>query len=699
MRIKQKGQSLVEFALILPLLLMLLLGIIEGGRIIWAYITVQNAAREAARYAVTGRPFACGSDPAATDLPGALDPANYCDDSINGDPWSTQVLTSTRVAAIKDVAYEYGQFLNVSIWAKDNVTEYNLHRDQLTPGAFGIAVIGQDAAGSQPNYGGQPGWNVRVETYYNVEMIDPIFDVIMGGQSIHLSGQVELQNEGIDPSVQGYTGGITYQTDSCAPDCGVSSAPFIMVQDEFADLSEPAGGNFSVSVNDHQALTNYTLWFVRDGLFADSINFTTDQLGSKLLNFVISASAPQSPTLPQPVWDYKIYTTLAGNTTPVASCLGDLPANAPCFQVTIGNATIEARNLTQDDQRQQPLATARWPISSSIPIYLFNHDTGYDYSMKFNGLDSGSAPGSLWFDGASSTIIPTDLQFGTNQGSTPAYYIATGYAPTNLTISSEDLSSTEIASTTVELIAARIDIFGEVPGKTHPATDILWITLRNHAPLQQYQVVFDDGITPPAVVRANERGELTLNYVVPDGVHEPSPILIGDPNYHPPVPVNIYTLDYNRGPNPNRIAERIISVFTPNDPYINVPGGARWPAGSPITIQLRRHSPLTDYGIYLQQGSATSPSFSELINGTIINTHVNPVTGLGEYDMAYTIPAAYVGFYIIRSFEPSAPTTEVAAFNIEFTSNGQRRANDEPVTDKPGSHNQEIAKGEVKRKT
>ena len=52
----QKGQGMTEFALILPLLLLLLLGVVEAGRVIWAYITIQNAAREAARYAsVAGR--------------------------------------------------------------------------------------------------------------------------------------------------------------------------------------------------------------------------------------------------------------------------------------------------------------------------------------------------------------------------------------------------------------------------------------------------------------------------------------------------------------------------------------------------------------------------------------------------------------------------------------------------------------------
>jgi Flp pilus assembly protein TadG len=47
---KQKGQALVEIALVLPILLVLLFGIIEFGRILNAYIMVSNASREAARY-------------------------------------------------------------------------------------------------------------------------------------------------------------------------------------------------------------------------------------------------------------------------------------------------------------------------------------------------------------------------------------------------------------------------------------------------------------------------------------------------------------------------------------------------------------------------------------------------------------------------------------------------------------------------
>jgi hypothetical protein len=51
----RRGQTLVEFALTLPILLLLLFGIIEFGRIFQAWVTIQNAAREAARFAITGR--------------------------------------------------------------------------------------------------------------------------------------------------------------------------------------------------------------------------------------------------------------------------------------------------------------------------------------------------------------------------------------------------------------------------------------------------------------------------------------------------------------------------------------------------------------------------------------------------------------------------------------------------------------------
>jgi len=50
----QKGQAMVEMALILPILLLLFMGIFEFGRVMNAYLVVNNAAREGARSTALG---------------------------------------------------------------------------------------------------------------------------------------------------------------------------------------------------------------------------------------------------------------------------------------------------------------------------------------------------------------------------------------------------------------------------------------------------------------------------------------------------------------------------------------------------------------------------------------------------------------------------------------------------------------------
>jgi Flp pilus assembly protein TadG len=46
------GTSLVEFALVAPVLLLMLVGILDIGRAVNAYVTVSNAAREGSHYAI-----------------------------------------------------------------------------------------------------------------------------------------------------------------------------------------------------------------------------------------------------------------------------------------------------------------------------------------------------------------------------------------------------------------------------------------------------------------------------------------------------------------------------------------------------------------------------------------------------------------------------------------------------------------------
>ena len=511
----------------------------------------------------------------------------------------------------------------------------------------------------------------------NCNVIDQTVIWNLGNPAPYVSGVVTMVVQ-VDSAA--ISGTILYNTVILSDTSGLSATkhittpvkqyginPYIIVYDDLGDFIEPAGGRFTVSVNDHLPNGDYRLWFARqDGNFIDSLEFTTDSMGGKLLTFNISVlTPPTDPLPPAGAPDYRIYTTLANDPgIPIATCLGDLPTNAPCFSVAPDNAVITARNINTTDQQQQPIEPARWPISSSIPIYLFGHDVNSNYTITFDGQPSPSAPGTLWFEGAQVTQIPTDSQFGANRNGSPAFYIATGHTPgVTMTITSND-AGFEVASTTVEFSQAEIDIFGETATSTHPQGDVLEISLRNLAPRQEYRILFDDGVSAPVIIRANDDGTIILFFVVPYSSHIP-----GDP----PKPVEIIGVDYGRGSNPNKIASRLIRLYTPLTPYINVPRLSA-PIGSPIFIRIRRHEAETDYAIYLQQDPPAAPTFSQLMAN--VHTENNPVTGLGDYDLAYVMPASLNGNYVIRSFLPSNLAYPVAEHELRVISSTLTLAGD-----------------------
>lgn len=103
-RLSERGQSLVETALVLPILLIILMGIFDFGRAVFAYNAVSNSAREAARVAIVnqnttgvvdeGKRSAIGLNPDAVDvtftLPGCGTPVRIgCTAQVTVDhEWS-----------------------------------------------------------------------------------------------------------------------------------------------------------------------------------------------------------------------------------------------------------------------------------------------------------------------------------------------------------------------------------------------------------------------------------------------------------------------------------------------------------------------------------------------------------------------------------------------------------------------------------
>jgi TadE-like protein len=90
---REPGQSLVEFALVLPIFLAILVGMVDIGRAVWANNAIANAAREGARYAAVhggskenqcpvGPPVTSG--PNATVIPPASTSCPYPSPSKDG---------------------------------------------------------------------------------------------------------------------------------------------------------------------------------------------------------------------------------------------------------------------------------------------------------------------------------------------------------------------------------------------------------------------------------------------------------------------------------------------------------------------------------------------------------------------------------------------------------------------------------------
>jgi hypothetical protein len=159
-----KGQALVEFALIAVVLLMIMFLIIEAARILWAWATVQNAAREGARYAITGRFDA--PDCAVGDLDKFID---QCDD--------------LRVASI--ISRTHTGLTGLPLNETTGIFEDNNY--------YNIEVWGVKDFEIRPDFGGAPGEPVIVRAYYRVPIITPFFSPIL--PSIPVFGQVTMINE------------------------------------------------------------------------------------------------------------------------------------------------------------------------------------------------------------------------------------------------------------------------------------------------------------------------------------------------------------------------------------------------------------------------------------------------------------------------------------------------------------------------
>lgn len=70
------GQGLVEFALVIPIFLLILFGLIDGARLVYLNSVLSQAAREGARQGAVEASWMGSSDPSCAQLGGPVCPAN-----------------------------------------------------------------------------------------------------------------------------------------------------------------------------------------------------------------------------------------------------------------------------------------------------------------------------------------------------------------------------------------------------------------------------------------------------------------------------------------------------------------------------------------------------------------------------------------------------------------------------------------------
>ena len=175
---RTKGQALVEFAIIAAGLLMIIFLIIEAARILWAWGTVQNAARAGARYAITGN---FENDCATQDIAKFSD---LCTDIDLRRPASVINETHQNLAGLP---------LN------EDTTSVFEDNEYYSIEVFGVDQLGQlkgsflpEPYGPEP-FAGAPNRPVVVRVTYRVPIITPFFSPIL--PSIPVFGQTTLYNE------------------------------------------------------------------------------------------------------------------------------------------------------------------------------------------------------------------------------------------------------------------------------------------------------------------------------------------------------------------------------------------------------------------------------------------------------------------------------------------------------------------------
>jgi TadE-like protein len=108
-----RGQSLVEFALILPLFMLLFFGIVDGARLVYTNNQLGQAAREGVRAAVVEASAVGSTDLSCVASESLITPARP---GAHVCPINEAALKADVVAAVQRMAVDLGPFSNANVF-------------------------------------------------------------------------------------------------------------------------------------------------------------------------------------------------------------------------------------------------------------------------------------------------------------------------------------------------------------------------------------------------------------------------------------------------------------------------------------------------------------------------------------------------------------------------------------------------------
>jgi hypothetical protein len=214
-----RGQALAEFAIVLPVVLVTMFLVVESGRIFQAYTTVQSAAREGARYAITGQ-----------------------GGSLRVDNVKTAAVDTLRAA--------------LPLLEDPSCSDFCCDLD-FQPENYCVVVWsagGYDAAGL-------PGERVQVQVTYNVRIVTPVLSVI--APYVPVTGRVEMINEPFGPTGQTH-GGIVPPTLGIPPTYTPTHTPTPTATPIPLTLNEPLNPGAAVVTGSADTRFGQMLIVIRD---------------------------------------------------------------------------------------------------------------------------------------------------------------------------------------------------------------------------------------------------------------------------------------------------------------------------------------------------------------------------------------------------------------------------------------------------